>query len=193
MKQILAAVVLLLSSITNAANVVDSSPFGPFSYVVESSPGVVTGIGNLYIGGNRYNVDFAAGVFDTFGGTEDFWSSEGDAVAAVNAVHTILNALEYGYESEVTINNVAGNTFAVHFPLDGVVISQKQLDFPAWRFPQVCPDSDPSCAYSWGSWAIGTSWSVATVPLPAAGYFLLSALCGLITIKLRQKATQPVS
>jgi hypothetical protein len=64
------------------------------AYIVESSPGVVTGIGDLDIGGTSYNVDFEApgDAFSTFGGNEHFWTDGTSALAAANAVNAILNA-----------------------------------------------------------------------------------------------------
>ncbi len=63
MRHALAVILLLVAGSTQAYT------------VVYSSPGVVTGIGNLEIGGLLYNVDFESGVYSTYGGVEEFWGS----------------------------------------------------------------------------------------------------------------------
>ena len=149
------------------------------AYVVESAPGIATGIGGLEIGGNSYNVDFEAigDSYSTFGGNEHFWEDETSARAAVNAITTFLTskgifALNNGTESTLGFEG-----FGVLFPLNSAAFSSQQGSPGAWGAIQIGDQSSAEYA--------ATAWSV--VPIPAAAWLFGSALLGLGVVK-RKKA-----
>ncbi len=174
MRHALAVMLLFVVGSANAAS------------VVYSSPGVVTGIGGLDIGGTLYNVDFETGDYSTFGGVEDFWGTIGEAGAAATAINAVLN-VEGGSGScafsNVCVNKVMGldelgDTYSVSFGGFAAIsticwtscTATWTLDFP--NSVQVA--------------GFATAWSV--VPLPAAVWMFGSALAGLGWMRRRQTA-----
>jgi len=165
MKKLLFVAVLFIGS-ANAAT------------IVYSAPGVVTGIGDLDIGGTLYNVDFEVNVFSTFGGVEDFWGTQDEAVAASVAINTILNA----ETSSVLVNGITGsNTLGDVYQVQYGTFSDavNAFTFPplGWVIVNCC-----------GTYAnnTGTAWSV--VPIPAAVWLFGSGLGLLGWMRRRQTA-----
>lgn len=165
-KSLLAITCLTLSIGANAA------------YVVESAPGVATGIGNLEIDGTFYNVDFEAvgNAYSTFGGSENFWGDEASAVIATGAAADVLTSSGIFTLNNGTFTTLGFEGFGAYFPADGAAVER-------------------AVAGVWiadvGDWAVseayaGTAWSVTTVPLPAAAWLFGSALLGLGAIKRRK-------
>jgi hypothetical protein len=152
------------------------------AYIVESSPGVVTGIGDLDIGGTSYNVDFEAvgDTFSTFGGNEHFWADISSALTAANAVNAILNA----QASLPLLNNNESDpdgyivwTGAPNPGLDPVI---SFINGGAYAAFAAGGGYEPSASNS------GTAWSV--VPIPAAVWLFGSGLIGLVGMARRKKA-----
>ncbi len=142
--------------------------------VVYSSPGVVTGIGGLDIGGTLYNVDFDTDfdAYATFGGVEDFWALQVEALVAAEAINDVLNT----HVLADFVDNTFGNVYQVNY--GGDLLAQQNIA-------------------ALGSWVLGssvspqageitTAWSV--VPIPAAVWLFGSALAGLGWLRRRQTA-----
>ncbi len=155
--------------------------------IVYSTPEVVTAIGGLDIGGTLYNVDFESGVYSTFGGIEDFWTTQAEAYTAAVAINTVLNGptrlicavnngsafplnncqtlnAQYSVLSDVFFGNAAFSHQALF------------MDEPQWVI--LCP----SCPSIDG---VATAWSV--VPIPAAVWLFGSGL-GLLGWMKRKRA-----
>jgi len=163
MKHIMFAICLLSSTMANAVAVIHFS-----------TPGYVTGIGNLDIDGTLYNVDFEAvgDVFSTYPGTEHFWTLEADAAAAIDAVNQAMDTVIWNRFN----NDCVIQCYGVAFGDNESLWSIYQISLPHWQIWTDLP-------YEPEAGNIGTAWSVASVPLPAAVYLFLSALTGLVGIK----------
>jgi hypothetical protein len=139
--------------------------------IVESSPGVVTGIGGLDINGTLYNVDFGTDTgFTTYGGTVDFWFLATEAEAARDAINVVLNA-----EPVSDVNNASSWVL----PEYGVKSTHgtglgfySDFDFGTWGPSQGIAPGDYFNSY--GSTAL-TAWSQ-VVPVPAAAWLFASGL-----------------
>ena len=87
LKRILSVAVLLFWGVTaNAVQVIYADPLDPGTPENEfgTKDGIVIAIKRLDIGGTLYNVDFDDNTYPTYGGTNNFWSTEAEAqVAAV--------------------------------------------------------------------------------------------------------------
>jgi len=145
-------------------------------YYSDAGHTVVTGIENLDIGGTHYNVDFDADTYGTFGGDDEFWTTEAEASAAVDAINTLFEA--HGVYALVNggIPDCEGSPcYTVKYGPDVGVL-----------------------AYSFGPWynlggvahgsefdPLATAWSVA-VPIPAAVWLFGSALAGLGWMRRKQ-------
>ncbi len=157
-----------------------------------SSPGVVTGIGGLDIGGTLYNVDFESGVYSTYGGVEDFWSTQAEAETASNAIISLLNT---ALPDTCTLNNasqvtpcpvaggVPGNSFyQVNFTATTKAIGGENVTFIGDIFPwALVTCTATGCPQG----AFATAWSV--VPIPAAVWLFGSGL-GLLGWMKRKRA-----
>ncbi len=171
MRHALVVFILLVSTAANAYT------------IVESSPGVVTGIGGLDIGGVLYNVDFQTDVYSTFGGVEDFWSSAADVDTAVGAIVTVMNS-----EGIAALNN--GNTgipavfFSVSHPSVSGDGQRGLLTDGVWQVLGCCDNLANVKAFL-GTTGL-TAWSV--VPLPAAVWLFGSGLALLGWLRRRQTA-----
>ncbi len=162
MKKLLFVAVLFIGS-ANAAS------------VVYSSLGVVTGIGDLDIGGTLYNVDFEAlGGFSTFGGEVDFWSSANEAIVAAGAINEIFN---FEVEPLPVVNNFELTVYLVFWG-DGCCAEESVIVGGVWQGTGGVP--------AFPNIAVATSWSV--VPIPAAVWLFGSALAGLGWFRRRQTA-----
>jgi hypothetical protein len=150
------------------------------AYLVESSTGVATGIGNLSVDGALYNVDFEAlgDTFSTFGGVEQFWADESSAANAVTAITDFLTGQNVYSINNWTVATLGFEGFGAWFPTDGAAFTAGPGD---WS-PVVIGESYAAS----GDYA-GTAWSVASVPLLAAAWLFGSALLGLGVVK-RKKA-----
>jgi hypothetical protein len=136
----------------------------------------VTAIESLDIGGTLYNVDFDNDVFGTFGGAEEFWSTEAEASLAVDAINALFTANGvYGLDNGGMPDCEGSPCYMVRFSPDNGVV-----------------------AYSFGDWyniggigygsafdPIATAWSV-VVPIPAAVWLFGSALAGLGWMRRKQ-------
>jgi hypothetical protein len=161
MRHALGVILLLVVGSANAAT------------IVYSSPGVVTGIGGLDIGGTLYNVDFEApGDFSTFGGEVDFWSTANEAITASGAINAILTA-----EGDVDVNNPERVVYQVLWG-DGCCAEESVNSSGLWFGTGGIP--------AFPNASIATAWSV--VPLPAAVWLFGSALAGLGWFRRRQTA-----
>jgi len=160
MRHALAVILLFVVGSANAAT------------IVYSSPGVVTGIGGLDIGGTLYNVDFEATAYSTFGGEVDFWSTANEAITASNVINAILTA-----EDNVDVNNEVLSVYHVLWG-DGAFAEESVSSSGLWTNT----GGIPALPYA----PIVTAWSV--VPLPAAVWLFGSALAGLGWLRRRQTA-----
>lgn len=147
-------------------------------YLVYSSPGVVAGIGDLDVGGTLYNVDMQAvgDEYSTFGGEELFWDTQG-AFAATIAVVRVLD----GGTWLLRPDNRVRFAFAVagDVSTDDAIVGVYAPDTEgSWAV-----SSNSNVGYQITGGVMGTAWSVAQVPLPAAGWLFLSAIAGLIARK----------
>jgi hypothetical protein len=146
-------------------------------YNYEGSPYVIA-IENLDIGGTLYNVDFDADAYSTFGGDDEFWTTEADASAAVDAINALFDANSvYGIANNDIPDCQGAPCYTVKFgPSSGVL------------------------AYAFGDWInaggsafgsefdpLATGWTVA-VPVPAAVWLFGSALAGLGWMRRKQTA-----
>jgi hypothetical protein len=149
-----------------------------------SSPGIVTAIGDLNIGGVLYNVDFEAvgSEYSTYGGTVQFWLTGVDVGAAGAAVNAILN-LE-GPETQVK------NAFPDDYAIVGEGLEYWFTNNPGTGFVActdiVCGLDNPLATYPTYSEGLETSWSVAAVPVPAAVWLFGSGL-GLLGFARRNR------
>jgi hypothetical protein len=160
MRHALGAILLLVVGSANAAT------------IVYSSPGVVTGIGGLDIGGTLYNVDFEATAYSTFGGEVDFWSTANEAITASGVINAILTA-----EGDVDVNNEDLYVYHVIWG-DGCCAEESVNSSGIWAGT----GGIPAAPYA----PIATAWSV--VPVPAAVWLFGSALAGLGWFRRRQTA-----
>jgi hypothetical protein len=156
MKNLIAVMLLLGCGSANATT------------ITYSSPGVVTGIGGLDIGGTLYNVDFDADTYGTFGGDDEFWTTETEASAAVDAINALFIANSVYDVSNDGMDDCLGHgCYTVNFSPGSSVLG---YEFGDWL--NACcvggSEFDP----------IRTAWSVA-VPIPAAVWLFGSALAGL--------------
>ena len=158
MRHALAVILLFVVGSANAAT------------IVYSSPGVVTGIGGLDIGGTLYNVDFEATAYSTFGGEVDFWSTANEAITASNVINAILTA-----EDNVDVNNEVLSVYHVRWG-DGAFAEESVNSSGLWANT----GGIPALPYA----PIVTAWSV--VPLPAAVWLFGSALAGLGWLRRKQ-------
>jgi hypothetical protein len=149
-----------------------------------SSPGIVTAIGDLDIGGVLYNVDFEAvgSEHSTYGGAVQFWLTGVDAGAAGAVLNAILN-LE-GLQTRV--NNVYQEEYAIIAGgLEYGFINNLGTGFVECTYA-VCGLDNPLATYPIYSEGSETSWSVAAVPVPAAAWLFGSALGGLGWMRRRK-------
>jgi len=173
MRHALVVFILLVSTAANAYT------------IVESSPGVVTGIGGLDIGGVLYNVDFQTDVYSTFGGVEDFWSSASEVDTAVGAIVTVMSS-----EGVAALNN--GNTgipavfFSISHPTSPTANAGQRGLVTAGVWQVIgCSDNLSDVKAFLGTTGL-TAWSV--VPLPAAVWLFGSGLALLGWLRRRQAA-----
>jgi hypothetical protein len=163
MRHALGVILLLVVGSVNAAT------------IVYSSPGVVTGIGGLDIGGILYNVDFEAwGELDdytTFGGEEDFWIELGEVLDAASAVNAVLSS-----PGIVGVNNPSLFTYQVNHS-GGSALESIEIAPGFWGLGNLFSPVDSQKT---------TAWSV--VPLPAAVWLFGSALAGLGWFRRRKTA-----
>jgi hypothetical protein len=153
------------------------------STIVYSSPGIVTGIAGLDIGGTLYNVDFETGAYSTFGGVEEFWTSIPEASLAVDLINDVLNA------GVVRVLNNDSQYFLTYNPSFSVLAGDGNIDWGVNALPLDFVD------VLWVAGVAGaepsfhgarTAWSV--VPIPAAVWLFGSALAGLGWFRRRQTA-----
>ena len=156
MRQTLAVILLFAVGSANAYN------------VVYSAPGEVTGIGNLEIGGTLYNVDFETGVYSTFGGVEDFWTTSSESFAAATAIVDVLNA-----EGDPVVNNASVDGYVFGDPVLFTVANAVDTGSGGVFF--YAPDDWTATACCVGP-IYRTAWSVAAVPVPAAVWLFASGL-----------------
>ena len=160
MKKILLTFGLLCLAISaNAATIIYNYPGSSF----------VTAIENLDIGGTLYNVDFDADTYGTFGGDEEFWTTQAEASVAVDAINVLFNANQSPGVANGGAPSCEGSPcYIVKF---GSSDSVGALNFGGW-------DNYGSIGYGSELDPIATAWSVA-VPIPAAVWLFGSALAGL--------------
>jgi hypothetical protein len=147
-------------------------------HYTDSSASYVTAIEGLDIGGTFYNVDFEYDAYSTFGGDDEFWTTEAEASAAVDAINALFVANSvYGVANDGIPDCEGAPCYTVKFgPSSGVL------------------------AYAFGDWLnagagaggsefdpLATAWSVA-VPVPAAVWLFGSALAGLGWMRRRKTA-----
>ena len=160
MKKILITLGLLCLAISaNAATLYYSYPG---SYDVRA-------IGSLDIGGTLYNVDFDADAYSTFGGDDEFWTTEAEASTAVDAINALFLANgSPGVANDGIPSCEGAPCYTVKYGPSGSVGA---LNFGGW-------ENYGSIGYGSGLDPIATGWSVA-VPIPAAIWLFGSALAGL--------------
>jgi hypothetical protein len=178
MRHALAVILLFVVGSANAAT------------IVYAPDGDVTGIGGLDIGGTLYNVDFETGAYSTFGGVEDFWTTQAEGVAAINTINALLNA---NLPANCEVNNSTSDSgsctsfsayrYSVNIGAGNATHAASYVDFfdePHEPWSIACT----SCEVT--NISPVTAWSV--VPLPAAVWLFGSALAGLGWFRRRQTA-----
>ena len=165
MKKLFAtAGLLLLATTANAAT------------LVYSSPGVVTGIAALDVGGAFYDVDFGVDQipqFQTFGGDEVFWTTVGDAQVAAAAVATALSG-------ESSVNNDHSASFTINYEGSSFGARNVLYEFAVTTWEETFSDvNNLTMLNFYNGTTAHTAWSVAAVPVPAAVWLFGSALAGL--------------
>jgi hypothetical protein len=167
MKKLLGTFGLLCLAISaDAATLYYSYPGSPY----------VTAIGSLDIGGTLYNVDFDADAYGTFGGDDEFWTTEAEASAAVDAINAffLVNSV-YGVANDGISSCEGAPCYTVKFgPSDSV----GALNFGGW-------ENYGSIGYGSELAPLATAWSVA-VPIPASIWLFGSALAGLGWMRRKQ-------
>jgi hypothetical protein len=166
MKKILVTFGLLCLAISaNAATLYYSHPGSSY----------VTAIGNLDIGGTLYNVDFDADAYSTFGGDDEFWTTEAEASVAVDAINALFVANSvYGIANDSIPDCEGSPCYTVKFEPSSGVLAYAFGDWlnAGWVYGS---EFDP----------LATGWSVA-VPVPAAVWLFGSALAGLGWMRRKQ-------
>jgi hypothetical protein len=166
MKKILATFGLLCLAISaDAATLHYSYPGSPYVIAIE----------NLDIGGTFYNVDFDADAYSTFGGDDEFWTTEAEASAAVDAINALFVANSVYDVSNDGIDDCLGHgCYTVKFGPNSGVLAYELGD---WLNAGAVGGSelDP----------LATAWTVA-VPVPAAVWLFGSALAGLGWMRRKQ-------
>ena len=145
-----------------------------------SDPGhtVVTGIKNLDVGGTLYNVDFNADTYGTFGGDDEFWTTEAEASAAVDTINALFEVNGVYALGNGGIPDCEGSPcYTVKYGADVGVLA---YSFGPWY-------NLGGVAYGSEFDPIATAWSVA-VPIPAAVWLFGSALAGLGWFRRRTTA-----
>ena len=164
-KSVFFTIALIVSAATQAAPV-----------LTYSSPGVLTAIGDLNIGGTLYNVDFGAtSGFATYGGTKHFWA---DQTASTLAASEVVVQLDLA--GVTALNNGGGAScgspcFQVYETTTGTGSVGIYID-PWVNNGTFAQQITP----------IATAWSVSVIPVPAAVWLFGSALAGLGWMRRRK-------
>ena len=134
-----------------------------YSYPGSSS---VIAIENLDIGGTLYNVDFDADAYSTFGGDDEFWTTEAEASAAVDAINALFVANSVYVLSNDGIDDCLGHgCYTVKFGPNSGVLAYEFGDWLNAGAGAGGSEFDP----------LVTAWTVA-VPVPAAVWLFGSGL-----------------
>ena len=168
MKRILITLVMLFSTAANAAT------------LIYSSPGVVTAIGDLDIDGELYNVDFQSVAFGTFGGLIEFWVTEAQSIAAVDAINDVLNA-----GGAPALDNLGVVRELCFGPCYYVWGGDIRIGTTGIRISGDYINVGDGLGYHE---AYITAWTDAAVPVPAAVWLFGSGLIGLVGLARRKKA-----
>ena len=161
---------LCLALSVDAATLHYSYPGSPFVIAIE----------NLDIGGTLYNVDFDADTYSTFGGDDDFWTTEAEASAAVDAINALFTTNSvYGVANGGIPDCQGAPCYTVKFEPGSGILSYAFGDWLNAGAVAFGSDFDP----------LATAWSTA-VPIPATVWLFSSALVGLGW--LRRKQTAPI-
>ena len=170
------------------------------------SNGQLIGATNVNVGGVLFDFEFVEGscigLFDGCDATNDFQSFPGGSLAAAQALidQVLLDGVNGNFASNPVLTFGCGQVFACGIVIpelstgsfgfngtpisSGAIILQTPFEETASLVPQIFGNEDTT-----NSSIVFARFSPTPIPLPGAAWLLLSALGGLVTIRILRAHT----